>query len=88
MGGKSRGLWGTESDATFDDQWNVDTGGIYRPNESEVCGENWAHGVRYQAVNAKELQSDGSYVQPKSKRQKEQVDVHRKFIELYAKRSV
>jgi polyphosphate kinase len=39
-------------------------------------------------VNAKELQSDGSYVQPKSKRQKEQVDVHRKFIELYAKRAV
>jgi len=44
-----------ESDATFDDQWNVDTGGIYRPTESEVCGENWAHGVRYQAVNAREL---------------------------------
>lgn len=40
-----------DSDATFDEQWNVDTGGIYRPAETEVCGENWAHGIRYQAID-------------------------------------
>jgi polyphosphate kinase len=39
-------------------------------------------------VNARELQSDGSYVQIKSKRQKEQVDVHRRFIDLYARRPI
>jgi polyphosphate kinase len=39
-------------------------------------------------ANASELQSDGSYVRPKSKRQKVPLDVHRKFIELYAKRSI
>lgn len=44
-----------DSDATFDEQWNVDTGGIYRPAETEVCGENWAHGIRYQAVNPNAL---------------------------------
>jgi len=44
-----------DSDSTFDDQWNVDTGGIYRPAEDQVCGENWAHGIRYQAVDAREL---------------------------------
>jgi SAM-dependent methyltransferase len=44
-----------ESDATFDNQWNVDTGGIYRPSESEVHGQNWAHGIRYQAVDANAL---------------------------------
>lgn len=46
-----------ESDATFDEEWNVDTGGIYRPKESEVSGENWAHGVRYQAVDATVLRA-------------------------------
>jgi SAM-dependent methyltransferase len=44
-----------ESDSAFDEHWNVDTGGLYRPEEDEVCGENWAHGVRYQAVNAREM---------------------------------
>jgi SAM-dependent methyltransferase len=44
-----------ESDAAFDNHWNVDTGGLYRPKEDEVCGENWAQGVRYQAVNAQAL---------------------------------
>jgi polyphosphate kinase len=37
-------------------------------------------------VNARELQPDGSYVRAKPKRQKEPLDVHRQFIELYAKR--
>lgn len=40
-----------ESDVAFDSEWNVDTGGIYRPKEEDVCSENWAHGVRYQAVD-------------------------------------
>ena len=44
-----------ESDASFDHQWNVDTGGIYRPTEADVCGENWTHGIRYQAVDASAL---------------------------------
>jgi polyphosphate kinase len=36
------------------------------------------------SVNARELRSDGSYVNAKPKRQKEPLDVHRKFIDLYA----
>lgn len=40
------------------------------------------------SVNARELQADGSYVQAKSKPGKERVDVHRKFIDLYARRRV
>ncbi len=39
-------------------------------------------------VNARELQSDGSYVPIKAKRQKERVDVHRRFIDLYARKRV
>jgi 16S rRNA (cytosine967-C5)-methyltransferase len=38
--------------------------------------------------NARELQSDGSYVPLKAKRQRERVDVHRKFIDLYARKRV
>jgi polyphosphate kinase len=39
-------------------------------------------------VNARELQTDGSYAQIKSKRQKERVNVHRRFIDLYARRPI
>jgi polyphosphate kinase len=39
-------------------------------------------------VNARELQSDGSYVRIKPKRRKERVDVHRKFIDLYARKRI
>lgn len=40
-----------EVDAEFDQLNDVDTGGITRPRSYAVSGANWAHGVRYQAID-------------------------------------
>jgi hypothetical protein len=37
-------------DDTFDREHGVDTRGVVRPEPESVIGENWAHGVTYQAV--------------------------------------
>ena len=44
-----------EADAAFDNEWNVDTSGIFRPAENEILGDNWRYGISYQAVNANDL---------------------------------
>jgi hypothetical protein len=44
-----------DADVAFDQQWNVDTAGIFRPDETGVHGDNWCYGIRYQAVDATEL---------------------------------
>ena len=46
-----------EADAAFDHEWNVDTGGLFRPTENDVQGNNWRYGIRYQGVDSKELAS-------------------------------
>lgn len=38
-------------DLEFDNAWGVDTSGILEPDKSDVQGENWIHGTRYQAVD-------------------------------------
>lgn len=40
-----------EVDAEFDQLNDVDTGGIVRPPSPAVMGANWAHSVRYQAID-------------------------------------
>jgi SAM-dependent methyltransferase len=44
-----------EADEAFDRDYGVQTGGVYRPKETEVVGDNWALGVNYQAVNPSEF---------------------------------
>lgn len=39
------------ADEEFDRKWNVETGGLVRPDENQVKGGNWAYGVTYQAVD-------------------------------------
>lgn len=45
-----------EADAEFDRELGVETGGIFRPDERQVHGTNWRYGIRYQPVNAGELE--------------------------------
>lgn len=38
-------------DAEFDNRYQVDTGGVYRPDPDAVIGTNWAFGITYQPVD-------------------------------------
>ena len=44
-----------ELDAEFDRQYGVDTGGTVRPGADAVVGDNWLHGISYEAVNPAEF---------------------------------
>lgn len=44
--------WGLE----FDRRWGVDTSGIVLPDKSEVVGDNWLCGTRYQGIDPVSLE--------------------------------
>lgn len=49
--GRRREATRIAADVAFDQQYGVDTGGIFRPTPGSVLGGNWIFGVSYQAVD-------------------------------------
>jgi len=45
-----------EKDCAFDRQWGVNTSGRFVPEESNVIGPRWIHGLRYEGVDPDRLQ--------------------------------
>lgn len=49
-------------DTEFDQKWGVDTGGIVRPVNSDIVGNNWLYGQKYEACNPDELKEALDYI--------------------------